>query len=189
MTSQEYWNKAAADPDVATKYIADVPLEDCLKAIVDHLKPPSILEIGCGIGRLTTAIAEAIPDSQLHGIDFSQKMLDLAPKSSVKYQLCNGRKIPYPDQSFDSVYSMLTFQHIDTQNLYDYFLEAGRVLKNKGVFRFQYVEGNYHNEVDHNHDLVDVKRWLGNAGFEIKHIDEGLIHSQWTWITAVRLPR
>lgn len=185
-TEQEYWNQAAEDPEVAIKYIADVGLEECLAAIVPELKGTSVLEIGCGIGRLATPIAETHPDWQLHGIDISTKMLDLAPKSSVKYKLCNDRQIPYPDESFESVYSMLVFQHIDSQSLYDYFLETARVLKHGGVFRFQYVEGNHHGFVDHNHDLVDVTRWLGNARFDIVKTNKGLVHPQWTWITGVK---
>jgi ubiquinone/menaquinone biosynthesis C-methylase UbiE len=181
-----YWDKAAEDPQVATKYIADVDLEECLEAIVKSLLVGSILEIGCGIGRLTTAIAERSPACQLHGIDISSKMLDLAPKSSVKYKSSDGRSIPYPDESFESVYSMLVFQHIDDAAMLGYIKEAYRVLKDNGVFRFQFVEGDHNGFVDHNHQLTEVRHWLQDAGFAIATIDKGLVHPQWTWITGVK---
>jgi len=187
MTELEYWDKAAQDPNVSHKYIADVELVDCLDAIVNSLIATSILEIGCGIGRLTTAIAEGAPACQLHGIDISEKMLQLAPESSVKYKLCNGHTIPYPAESFESVYSMLTFQHIDDENMKEYIAETYRVLKDNGVFRFQYVEGEHNGFVDHNHNENDVTNWLKNAGFEIASVDKGLIHPQWTWVTGVKV--
>lgn len=185
---REYWDKAAKDPDVERKYIADVELQDCLDAIVNSLMATSILEIGCGIGRLTEAIANNAPACQVHGIDISPEMLALTPKGSkVKYNLCAGIKIPYADESFDSVYSMLTFQHIDDEALKRYFRETYRVLKDNRVFRFQFVQGNQHNGlVDHNHDIEDVKAWLKDAGFVVAAVDAGLVHKQWIWVTAIK---
>lgn len=187
MTEQEYWDKVAQDPDVSIKYIADVELQDCLDAIVNNLVATSVLEIGCGIGRLTTAIAKSAFICQLHGIDISEKMLKLTPKSDVKYKLCSGHSIPYPAKSFDSVYSMLTFQHINDENMKEYIAETYRVLKDGGVFRFQYVEGEHNSFVDHNHNEDDVTNWLKDYGFEIASIDKGLIHPQWTWITGAKI--
>lgn len=188
MTEQEYWDKAAQDPDVATKYIADVDLEECLAAFAESLLTGSILEIGCGIGRLTTPMQERAVACQLHGIDFSQKMLDLAPKSKVKYNLCDGTgKIPYADQSFESIYSVLTFQHINDAVRHNYIHEAYRTLKQNGVFRFQFIEGDHDGFVDHNHNVDDVRICLMDAGFKIVKIDRGLVHPQWTWITGAKI--
>ena len=182
-----YWDEAAKDPDVANKYIANVDLGDCLDAIVNSLLAGSILDIGCGIGRLSEAIAENAPACQLHGIDISEKMLELTPKpTKVKYKLCDGRKIPYPDQSFESVYSMLVFQHIDDAAMLGYIKETYRVLKDNGVFRFQFVEGDHDGFVDHNHNLDEVTNWLRDTGFEIANIDKNLVLPQWTWVTGVK---
>ena len=187
MTEVEYWDKAAQDPDVSRKYIADVPLEDCLDAIVNSLIATSILEIGCGMGRLTEAITEAAPSCQLHGIDISEEMLKLTPKQTkVKYKLCDGKKIPYPDESFESVYSMLTFQHVDAETMQSYIKETYRVLKDNGVFRFQFVEGTHDGFVDHNHQYPDVKLWLQDNGLEVAAFEPRLIREQWGWITAFK---
>ena len=186
MTEQEYWDKAAEDPEVEIKYIADVNLDECLNAFAEKLLAGSILEIGCGIGRLTTAMAERAVACQLHGIDISSKMLDLTPKSNVKYKLCDGKHIPYPNESFESIYSMLTFQHVDNETMHSYIDEAYRTLKDNGVFRFQFVEGDHDNLVDHGHSVDDVRHWLQEAGFTIVTIDKGLVHPQWTWITGAK---
>lgn len=184
---RKYWDEAAKDPDVERKYIADVDLGDCLDAIVNSLLAGSILEIGCGIGRLTEPIQENAPACQLHGIDISPEMLKLCPKSKVKYNLCDGIKIPYADESFDSVYSMLTFQHIDAAAFQRYIKETYRVLKDNGVFRFQFVEGNGdYGLVDHNHQYPDVKLWLQDNGLEVAAFEPHLVHPQWAWITAVK---
>lgn len=185
---RDYWDNAAQDPDVERKYIADVDLQECLDAIGNHLVAGSILEIGCGIGRLTEAMAEAAPGCQLHGIDISPAMLTLTPTpTKVKYNFCDGLKIPYADQSFEGVYSMLTFQHIDDTAMERYIKETHRVLKANGIFRFQFVQGDEHNGlVDHNHKVDDVTIWLQDADFRVAKVDKGLVHPQWTWITAVK---
>lgn len=183
---REYWDKAATDPDVAKKYIADVPAADCAKQIMPWLKPFSVLEIGCGIGRLTTLFAKSRPDWQLHGIDISPKMLSLTPPSTVKYKLSDGRTIPYPNQCFDSVYSMLVFQHISDYAKRDYIAEAARVLKAGGVFRVQYVIGTHRGFIDQNTTEKQMVRWFKKNGLHITSSTVGDLHPDWGWITGVK---
>ena len=192
MTELEYWDQAAQDPDVANKYIANgVSYEDCIGAIGLYLKVGSNLDIGCGIGRLSNAFAKANDSHHISGIDISQKMLNIAqkfnPEQRVVYKLTDGKSIPFEDNRFGCVYSMLTFQHCDQTTIKSYFKEAYRVLEKDGTFRFQYVRGNFHNFVDHCYQYNMMQKWLEEAGFKILNYQKGLIHPRWDWITATKI--
>lgn len=192
----EYWDKAAQDPDVDIKYISDIDDDKCLAEILPHLKHHHVLEIGCGVGRLTSRLYASSQHGccQIHGIDISEKMLKLAEqntpsKPDVRYKLCDGRTIPDFEccKEFDSVYSILTFQHIPDEAKLGYIKEAARVLKSGGIFRVQYVDGDYHADIHHQTSEENMVKWFEDSGFNIDQIDRGKVHPQWTWITGVKI--
>ena len=166
---REFWDKAAKDPQVRDKYIVDKNLKDAdfIKFVKPYLHG-KVLEIGCGIGRL----------AELYdcGIDISQNMLDQAPKDK-EHKLCDGTSIPYPDESFDSVFCVQVFQHVpDTR---PYISEAWRVLRPNGTFLFQYIHGWYQEgELSYRHIP-----YLGGWRFESR---TGNIHKDWSWIAATK---
>lgn len=91
------------------------------EAMVKHygLKPgASILDVGCGKGFLLHEFTQVLPGAKVSGLDISQYAIANA-KEEVKPFLTQGSavKLPYPDKSFDFVYSITTFH-----NLYNYEL-------------------------------------------------------------------
>lgn len=208
MTDIDYWNTAALDPDVDKKYISDISTEECLKALApisqvfDHTKEGrlNILDLGCGVGRLAIPIAHRYPDFSVVGIDVSPKMLAISrqrfaekptmfsgePVYNFKSVVGNGKTIDYPAGTFMAVYSVLLFQHLEPGILYNYINQVWRVLGMDGVFRFQFVKGEYHAMRDHNYTTPEMTKMLDDAGFLVQTIDDGLVHPQWVWITARR---
>ncbi len=95
-----------------------------------------LLNLGCGHG------ADFIPfkDSfELHGIDFSKGMVDMAVKYTAKYNFQSSilvadiTELPYPDESFDWAISVATYHHIDNEpSRLKALKELYRVLKNNG---------------------------------------------------------
>ncbi|MFH1145075.1 MAG: class I SAM-dependent methyltransferase [Candidatus Eisenbacteria bacterium] len=101
-----------------------------------------MLEIGCGIGRMTRCFARRF--AVVHAIDVSQEMIaqageNLAAFANVQLHLGNGRDLSaFADGRFDFVFSYITFQHIPKAAITArYIAEAGRVLKPGGGFYFQ----------------------------------------------------
>lgn len=100
-----------------------------------------VLEIGCGIGRVTQHLAGLY--REVHGIDISSEMVKrgerrLAHLPNVHLHRGNGYDLePFADESFDLVFSGFTFQHMPKTFAYNYFLETKRVLRPGGLFRFQ----------------------------------------------------
>lgn len=102
-----------------------------------------VLEIGCGIGRLTRAIARR--GAFVIGLDVSAEMVAQAERvladvsDRVRLVVGNGRDLaPCADQDVDLVYSFVTFQHIpDPDVTAGYLREMGRVLRPGGRALFQ----------------------------------------------------
>lgn len=171
MNERNFWDKATESNNLRNEWICDknVTDEQCLGAVGNLTG--KILDLGCGIGRLT----------QGYGVDISPKMLELAKKGN-EYKLGDGRTVPYPDNFFDSVFSVFMFQHIPDLAKHEYIEEVYRVL-NKGKFRFQYVVGEERYRFNYQTSDDYIKAVLDDVGFKVKKV-ESLIYPQWTWVTA-----
>lgn len=174
---KNYWNIAAADPDVDQKYICDMDDDQRNKAL--GKLDGRVLEIGCGIGRLLKP--------HWFGIDISERMIKIAKnkKPYCNYKVSDGRTIPFEDDYFDNVYCVLVFQHIPFSGFEQYVRETARVLVDGGQFTFQFIEGTEDERFSHHYDLAEVEKVLKKHGFTIKSNKKGLVHHQWTWIKAV----
>jgi SAM-dependent methyltransferase len=94
------------------------------------------VEIGCGAGRMTRAMAADF--EHVHGIDVSQGMLDRAAKAveglPVTLHLANGLRLPLDDAAADAAFSTHVFQHFDTmEDARSNWAELARVLRPGGT--------------------------------------------------------
>jgi len=77
------------------------------------------LEVGCGPGFLTGAVANLLPRGRAVGLDLSAELLAVArgvvapARPNLAFHEGSAYELPFPDQSFDFVYSRLVFQHLD----------------------------------------------------------------------------
>lgn len=102
----------------------------------------SVLEVGCGIGRMTRPLATRF--KSVHGIDVSCEMIDrarvnLEEYSNAEVSVGNGIDLgAFETASFDFVFSYITLQHIPEKKIsLTYIREFGRVLKPGGFAYFQ----------------------------------------------------
>lgn len=102
----------------------------------------TMLEIGCGIGRMTRAFAKRF--GTVYGTDISSEMIAqgqgyMADYPHVHLSVSNGSDLhPFADASIDFCFSYIVFQHIpDSRITLRYISEMGRVLKPGGVAYFQ----------------------------------------------------
>jgi SAM-dependent methyltransferase len=105
-----------------------------------------VLEIGCGAGRVTRALARIF--GEVHGVDVSGEMVRLAMQSlrdcpnAFVYQN-NGKDLSVlPDNVvFDFAFSTIVFQHIPSREVIEtYVREVHRRLRPGALFKFQ-VQG------------------------------------------------
>lgn len=99
----------------------------------------NVLELGCGTGRLLPFMAERA--HTVTGIDVSSGMLEVARQrkkqddlNNVQMMQGNALDMPFPDNHFDMVYSILVINLISDYT--SVFCEVRRVLKDGGVFLF-----------------------------------------------------
>lgn len=74
------------------------------------LNGKKIIDVGCGKGRFLRVIKEKFPNSQLYGLDISEKMLQYCP-DGVETKIGSTLDIKYPDGYFDYVYTVEVLEH------------------------------------------------------------------------------
>lgn len=101
-----------------------------------------VLEIGCGIGRMTVPLARRF--REVVGLDVSEEMVRrarevLTAEPNARIELGNGIDLAgLDDASFDFVFSYLVLQHVtDPGIVRGYLREIARVLKPGGAFHLQ----------------------------------------------------
>jgi ubiquinone/menaquinone biosynthesis C-methylase UbiE len=99
------------------------------------------LDFGCGVGRLTQALAEHF--EEVSGVDIASSMIELAEKYNkfgdrCKYHHNDSDNLGmFLDNHFDFIYSNVTLQHMEPQYARKYLKEFLRVLNSNGLLVFQ----------------------------------------------------
>ena len=201
---RRYWE--SNDPERRHVLIAGgIPWEQACRnaaddwaAILDSIplpKAPTVLEWGCGAGRLLRACP--LPGARLVGVDMSRSMLAEArystPEGTTLLESPDGMTCPeISPESIDFCYSFTVLQHVPTQAIIDaIFHSIARALKPGGVFRMQTHRGPPHPEhkfgevygryyPDGNALAADLER----HGFNRISTESGLRHADWLWASA-----
>lgn len=107
----------------------------------------SLLEIGCGIGRMTQSFSSMY--SRVFAVDISSVMLAKAKNAlagcpNVELRKVSGDgKLPFKEASFSAVFSYIVLQHIPSQEVQQkYIAETSRVLVPGGVAAIQLRRAN-----------------------------------------------
>ncbi len=89
-----------------------------------------ILDLGCGDGQLTECIAQA--GANVTGIDASPNMVTAARARGLATEEGSAESLPFPDQSFDAVFSNAVLHWVRGQDAM--MAEVRRVLRPGGRF-------------------------------------------------------
>lgn len=121
----------------------------------------SCLDFGCGVGRLSNALAEHF--MQVHALDIASSMLERAESlkrhDNIEFVLNKQPDLRvFEDESFDLIYSDKTLQHIPYPQTKAYLEEFLRVLKPDGVAVFMIPDGMDVAETPLFHRLVQMYR-------------------------------
>lgn len=134
-TDEEF--AATAKPDVEKFVFADP-----IFLAGDDTRQLRLLEIGCGIGRMTQHLAPAF--AEVHATDVSGEMINqararLSHFTNVHLYETNGCDfVALPSAYFDRIFSVYVFQHVpDVEVVRSNIRDAGRTLKPGGLFKFQ----------------------------------------------------
>lgn len=110
--------------------------QDEWKWLNEHLPQGKIdlLDIGCGNGALLNALSDRIGSGV--GVDESGSILEQArkrnsDKENVRFEKIKGPVLPFPNNSFDAVISLMSFRYLDWDPL---LAEIKRVTRPGGKF-------------------------------------------------------
>jgi SAM-dependent methyltransferase len=127
------------------------------------------LEIGCGAGRVTRALAKLF--GEVHGVDVSGEMirqakLALQDRPNAFVYQNNGQDLEVvPPLEFDFAFSSIVFQHIPSREIIEsYVREVHRLLRPGALFKFQ-VQG------DSSLETTPDDTWLGVPFSERQAVD------------------
>jgi ubiquinone/menaquinone biosynthesis C-methylase UbiE len=108
-------------------------------------KAMTILEIGCGVGRVTRALGEVF--GEVHAVDVSGEMIRQAREANrgirnIHFHQNNGADLDILGGiGIDFAFSAIVFQHIPSREVIgNYVGEVARLLRPGGLFKFQ-VQG------------------------------------------------
>jgi SAM-dependent methyltransferase len=110
----------------------------------------SVLDVGCGDGRLAWLIADKRPDISIHGID-----VRLRPDAAISVETFNGRSIPYGDGSFDVVMFIDVLHHTNDPMIL--LNEGVRVARQAILVKDHLLEGAFA------YSTLRFMDWVGNA--------------------------
>ncbi len=155
-------------------------------------KQMKAIEIGCGAGRVTRALAEIF--GEVHGVDVSGEMVELArealrgmPNAHV-YQN-NGMDLGViPPGEYDFAFSSIVFQHIPSREIIEsYVQDLHRLLKPGALFKFQ-VQGDPNVETDPDDTWLGVpfteaqaREMAARCGFELRYSHGAGTQYFWLW--------
>jgi SAM-dependent methyltransferase len=95
--------------------------------------PARVLDVGCGIGGSTAALAACWPDAALTGIGISERQLARARATCPDARFIHADAVatPFGDAAFDAVIAIESALHFDARALF--FAEARRLLAPGGT--------------------------------------------------------
>jgi cyclopropane fatty-acyl-phospholipid synthase-like methyltransferase len=176
-----------SEPDMDQHTLHDVAL------IVDSLRCPEdarLVEIGCGVGRLTSLVAD-VTGASILGLDISEKMIGWAeqwkhPDVNVAFAVGDVsalRALVAEGHSAHGIYSMLVFQHVPDLEVQAYLRAMTDLLVPGGVMVFQYVVGDIAADFDHRRSQNRMVSWLSSCGLDYVTMPDSR-HSEWHWVKA-----
>lgn len=94
---EDYYRNSLSQQDAAISLIKQVEFQGS----------ETVLDVGCGDGKITAFIAEKFPNSTVHGIDISRSMIDFAQKT-------------FPNESYPNLtFGLQDAQDLNENELYD----------------------------------------------------------------------
>ena len=97
------------------------------------LEQRCVLDLGCGVGLMSRYVSEHF--GELHGVDIAPGVVERAAANVPrgKFQLYDGRRIPFAERTFDAVFAVCVLHHVPPTQWTSLVAEMARVLKPGGL--------------------------------------------------------
>ncbi len=126
---EDYWR------NTGFKHLDHFPLKwSVVQQYIPRQKSITILDFGCGNGRLIAEMKKINPNANYIGLDVAQNALEEARRhlsNVVFYKVEDGESFPIKNNSIDFIFSSEVIEHV--YNTESTFSEMARVLKPGGT--------------------------------------------------------
>ena len=123
-------------PEYFAEYkIVDVAA-DLARARASAVERAAVLDFGAGVGYSVPFFRRHMPSARVTCLDVSQKSLDLGAAThgaAADFRHFDGKRIPYPDGTFDVALASCVFHHIPQDEHVALLAEIRRVLTADGL--------------------------------------------------------
>jgi len=145
---RERWEKRAADegsskssvlfrglPKTLNEHVNDFQEYILLKYCLPRIKPSaSILDLGCGYGRITKFVKQYDKSLNITGLDFSNHFCALYNKETSCRVVCADlNNTPFQNQSFDCIIAFTSLMYIPTNDRDKVMKNIASLLKPGGI--------------------------------------------------------
>jgi SAM-dependent methyltransferase len=137
----EFYATGTADIDHVVRTLQDIAKGD--------FSPARALDFGCGVGRLTLAMAAF--STEVIGVDVAEPMLDIAREHAAARSLNVQLSTELPAGPVDWINSLIVFQHIDPVRGYDVL---GRLLDLLAPGGFASIQFTFYRDRRHLSELL-----------------------------------
>ena len=127
------WSRTYED-SLLQRFFFDRVHHGVLKLVANRTEPGSILDVGCGTGRLLRDARARWPGAELIGVDPANGMVEVARRLTpgATFYVGMAEALPLPDASVDVALSTISFHHWKDQAAG--VREVARVLRPGGYF-------------------------------------------------------
>lgn len=165
-------------------------IDHCRKMIGIHqLEPGStVVDFGCGIGRLLIPYAKSFPGSRFIGIDTSPAMAMHAMNAAKEERTPNVElfgRWPSGGDWCDFAYSVVVVQHLTRYQLRCALSDARTALRSGAPFRLQFVQDGEEAEYNHPIALEEFTALASECGFTIGRLQSDPLFPTWTWVNLI----
>lgn len=101
-----------------------------IKVILLDCKAPKIIDVCCGAGGFTHALADALVDADIVGVDLVRRETDTGgaePQSRPRFEVGDARRLPYADRSFDLCVNLQSLHHFSADDVVAVVAEGLRI--------------------------------------------------------------
>jgi len=163
-----------------------------VKENLGNFKDKTVLEIGCGIGRVTEFISKNF--KKVLAIDISEEMVREGERRlkdcvNIEFIAGDGRTYPVADSSIDFVFSYIVFQHMPNKKVVEEnFKNIKRVLKNGGIAKIQ-VRGLPTSKMNWfygpSFTEKEITKMINSIGLELLKTEGGNQRYFWIWLQKI----
>ena len=99
----------------------------------EDLRQLQVLDVGCGVGLIHRFLAPRF--GSLYGVDIADNAIEDAVRKhpAVHYQVCDGKVLPFPDDTFHLVFAICVLHHVPPADWEGFVQEMQRVARRGGL--------------------------------------------------------